>query len=1672
MTTNFKPDSKGFIMGTDGDDEITWQESWDKAITVNAIGGNDTLNFSQSTYNNKLVGGPDNDTIYGGSGNDTLVGDAGEDYLDGSLGDDVLYGGDNNNTLKGQSGNDSIFGGNDDDRIYGGNGHDTILSGGGNDIIFGDSGQDFIKGGAGDDKITGGAGSDYLYGGEGNDTIFGSEGRNNIYGDEGNDSIKGGVNTDIISAGEGNDFVDGGAGNDILYGNSGLNTIRGGSGHDEIHGGTDKDVIRGGEGNDTIWGGAGNDNIRGEAGNNIIKGGEGHDFIAGGTGNDTIYGGEGNDDIYGIEGHNVLRGEDGDDRITGGTGIDKIYGGEGKDFVTGGTGSDKIYGESGNDSLYGGDDDDFIDGGEGDDSIIGGAGDDTITGGSGNDTFVFEQGSGVDTITDAKSTDKIKFINASFSDMEFTKDGTTLKITIGSDIINVNGYFNNDGSVADDVIETFNVGDVDYTLQWLTSNVDGSENMYNVTSDPAKIINGIQNWVNTGVGNDSIIGGDKYDMLAGNQGNDTISASVASEIYGGEGNDLISAASGSFIDGGLGNDNITVSGGSNTILFVNTGVADADFKKFGVDTLTGATSSDRLVFALGQPGQKIGYSIDALSFTRNDNNLIITADDNQGNNGQVNIKDFFISESKVDTFYTIEGKKSIINDVVFDIVLDNENFDKQNSLYKDFIVRVSGNGSVSNLGDNDIVSFDDELVNLSYKRNGNDLVINNITINDYYTSKDMSVAGQYAGLVLDTTDSSDTTLGALQVTTIENVSDIIGSALDENITLVKGTVDEIDDVLSGNTYTSNADDNEYTVNAYANGGSGNDVISGTDDGNDWINGGEGNDTIIDGTSGHDMISGGDGNDTIIGSSQNTVGSEYYGAEGNDNITGTAGNDFIWGGAGNDTIELQNGGADTIMVADEADGFTETVRYADSNDTLKLTKGDAGYAFSDLNFERNQNDLTINTDNGQINVESFFVSDSKLDNIITTNGNKSILNDATINVALDDGDSYTATEYKENITLNGSSTIDFTVGCGNETVTLGENSDVLLNFISDTSENHYISTYTVDENIDDGSITITRKTGTKSMFGITPVYTDTLTITDYIANGQGNVTFNGTIYDNTTPTEGLLENIISTTKDNYHLSISQNVAAGQEFQGSWLNERIIGTSSNDTIYGNDGNDYIDGAKGNDLIYGGNGDDFIDGKHGSDAIYGEDGNDTLKVSAASAGDTNTIYGGKGDDTINVVSNYDDNITHIYAQEGEDSVVVNGKKGTIYLHDLNSEDSLQHNVISEAEGGAEYTYSRDGQNLVITQTNNTNTQSMIIENHFTRLAGGTQIDEITIGGADISLLNDATINVNLEDGATYTTTGYNENLILSAGNTNTLVLTENAKVNITMTGVTEGSAVLNNGTLTISDDENEGTLIIQNYLQYGEGNVTFSNGTITNAALEDVIWSSAKLPSPLGENYDVFYKNAKSSVTAGVAFEGTFLADYINGTTSADTISGGAGRDHIVGKAGNDIITGGDGNDYLSGDAGNDTYINTDLNYYDQVYDSAGDDDCIYITGVNKDDLILYFDLEQDGGSIVAANSKKLYISNNDDFGAVYADDADKKGISVNNYFTSSNYNIERIETADGYYMTTTQINSLRESTAGWLADNGFTSIQQIVNSGVEEDISALIAQLKTANWQDPV
>jgi Ca2+-binding RTX toxin-like protein len=443
------------LEGDDGNDTVDGGSGND---TILGSEGNDWLKGEEG--DDTIDGESGNDTIDGGLDNDWLKGEGGDDLMFGGEGNDLMEGGEDNDTMDGQAGNDTMDGGSGDDWMSGEENDDLMDGGSGNDTLEGDDGNDTINGDAGTDSISGGAGDDSLYassattnsggedtidGGEGNDFIMGSNSANLLIGGIGDDTINGGVDWSTSDS----DTLDGGEGNDLL--------ISGQTHTPTAATQSNGDLLDGGAGNDTLLGGKADDNLDGGSGNDSMDGGNGDDtFIisnAADAAGDVIVGGNGPDDeadydVLDLTGaglvtisatadltdtgattgtvtfadSSVLTFSQIEEILTDNPVADDVVDGlETGEFMSpllfsrddnvpaytdaGGDmimadGPNDIRGNGGNDTIIGGDDGDTIDGGDGDDIINGGFGDDDLTGGVGADIFVFELGSGDDTITD------------------------------------------------------------------------------------------------------------------------------------------------------------------------------------------------------------------------------------------------------------------------------------------------------------------------------------------------------------------------------------------------------------------------------------------------------------------------------------------------------------------------------------------------------------------------------------------------------------------------------------------------------------------------------------------------------------------------------------------------------------------------------------------------------------------------------------------------------------------------------------------------------------------------------------------------------------------------------------------------------------------------------------------------------------------------------------------------------------------------------------------------------------------------------------------------------------------------------------------------------------------------------------------------------------------------
>ena len=633
----------------------------------------------------------------------------------------------------------------------------------------------------------------------------------------------------------------------------------------------------------------------------------------------------------------------------------------------------------------------------------------------------------------------------------------------------VKGTVNQEQDVLHGNTYTSNATRQEYTVDAFALGYGGNDKIWGTSGN---------DWINGGDGNDTIYGNvgdaESHDMLSGHDGNNLIIAGLvngdtyylsngSAEMYANAGDDTII--------GGNGNDYIAAGAGSNTL--TGNGGADTFALDGGNDVITDATALDR-----------IGMAADFanMTFARGEGestSLFI----NYGENGHLEIKNYFtigqdgeyvMNYNAIRTFllagdsginkYTLEWKQSGVNGdySMYAVSTGSGEADSISAVpgIKNWINPGGGNDTIdlASIGNNTVMFWDElsignntvtgatstdalafvldydvhshglggyKFSELTFTKSDNDLVISTpdsgtVTVTGFFTNAskiDKIIAFNEEGVKTEYSLHEDARLS------ISNVNDYVGTDYNEEIHLTNGDVNEVDDVLNGSGYTSNADGVYYAITAYANAGDGDDVIYGTNGGRDWINGGAGNDTIYQGSKYHDMISGGVDDDLIVGNSSNSHGSEFYGDAGNDTISVSHGNDFVWGGLGNDEIDLANGGSNKVMIAGESENYVETIKNATANDTLKFNYGTSGYRFSELSFEKSGDDLIVNTttDNGQVVLKDFFTSTSKLDNVIALDDlgnikdNYSIVNDAIINIKLFGGSTFNGENYNYNVT---------------------------------------------------------------------------------------------------------------------------------------------------------------------------------------------------------------------------------------------------------------------------------------------------------------------------------------------------------------------------------------------------------------------------------------------------------------------------------------------------------------------------------------------------------------------------------------------------------------------------------------------------------------------------------
>lgn len=649
------------VKGGNGDDVLHGED------------GSDLIDGQQG--DDQLYGGAGNDQLTGGAGDDFLVGGAGDDkyvfgpdsgvdQIDNSGGgtDFILFVDDlteDRLSFERQDGDLVI---NIDDgslnRIVvigwfadDANRMDYIQPAGGTGLSA-EVIEQMIDPGLGDDGIQVPEDSSFdafRYGTQEGEDLYGTAGADLIRGYDGDDYLFSFEGDDWLLGGGGNDYLDGGAGDDVLYGAAG----------------DDKYVFSPGDGNETINNSGGGVDWLLFTGTltkeTLVFERDADDLLISTTvSNDTVtvlnwFAGEDNKlnyiqpaDHYGLsvsavealitesdngdtgdgdsgtEGEELIPEESGFDEVIHGTSAaEQLVGMAGSELLKGYEGEDQLFALAGNDWLWGGDGDDYLDGGDGNDNILGGAGgdqlggdpgDDFLRGGSGNDTYVFNPGSGADTINNRDGgVDWLIFTETlTLDSLEFYQEGENLviRVTGTEDQVAVLDWFADADARLAYIQPAQGDGMQPSQVEQLIGNNDGGDIS---EGEGEELIPDESSFSYIGEGTDAseqVIGTYGDDLLKGYDGDDQLFGSMGSDwLIGGAGDDYFGAGAGDdFMLGGPGSDQLGgdagddfMRGGSGNDIYVyapDCGVDTIDNQDGGTDWIifTDSLTEDRLSF--------------------------------------------------------------------------------------------------------------------------------------------------------------------------------------------------------------------------------------------------------------------------------------------------------------------------------------------------------------------------------------------------------------------------------------------------------------------------------------------------------------------------------------------------------------------------------------------------------------------------------------------------------------------------------------------------------------------------------------------------------------------------------------------------------------------------------------------------------------------------------------------------------------------------------------------------------------------------------------------------------------------------------------------------------------------------------------------------------------------
>ena len=177
-----------------------------------------------------------------------------------------------------------------------------------------------------------------------------------------------------------------------------------------------------------------------------------------------------------------------------------------------------------------------------------------------------------------------------------------------------------------------------------------------------------------------------------------------------------------------------------------------------------------------------------------------------------------------------------------------------------------------------------------------------------------------------------------------------------------------------------------------------------------------------------------------------------------------------------------------------------------------------------------------------------------------------------------------------------------------------------------------------------------------------------------------------------------------------------------------------------------------------------------------------------------------------------------------------------------------------------------------------------------------------------------------------------------------------------------------------------------------------------------------------------FDDVTLTADDLATSGVISTGNEGADRLSGWYGADRLIGGAGNDSLSGGSGTDVLNGGTGDDSLNGGVGQDTYLFSDGHGKDKVNDWA--------LKSESPDILQFNDAAFSDLWFSKKNSNLMINEKNSE-----------DSVELMNWFSATDYKNKVIHTADGYDLTSIQVQELIEAMSTFSATHSnLTLVEQ--------------------------